>query len=89
MGHDGSKKLRCLIGDRAHELAPGAPAAGGDAAFGCKAALDEAAGGIDEVMERVRALLQLAVEIPLVAHVIAAANVRDGISETAIDEREA
>lgn len=88
MGDDGSKKLRRLIDHGTHQLATSATAAGGDAPFRGVAALNESACGIDEVIKRVRALHELAIEIPLVAEIIAAADVRDGIGETAIDKGE-
>ena len=58
----------------------------GDAARRGKPLVDEVLCDIHEVVERVFALLQLAVEVPLVTEIIAAADVRDGESKAAVEQ---
>ena len=89
VGHDGAVLLRILVDDRAHQLAACGPAAGGNLALGGVALLDQAAADIDEVVESVGALEHLALQVPAPAEVVAAADMRDGIGEAAVDQAEA
>ena len=53
------------------------------------AAVDEVPGAVDEVRERVALVQQLAVLVPLPAHLAAAAHVRDGEDHAAVELRQA
>src|SRR5262245_52310602 len=50
---------------------------------------EQAAGGMDEIVERVGATVELAVEIPLIAPVVAAADMGDGIGIAAVEQAQA
>jgi hypothetical protein len=52
------------------------------------AQVDQPLGHIDEIVEGVGALVELAVEIPLIAKIVAAANMRDGIGKAAVEQRQ-
>ena len=86
LGDDAEEQIGRHVGDRAHQHAAGAaamrddPPARGIALFG-----EELARG-DEVGERVRLLLALAVLVPAIALVLAAAHMGDGVDEAAIDQ---
>ena len=78
--------LGVLIDDRPHQLAARRASAGGDHALRGVALGDQAPARIDEIVEGVGALEQLALQIPAPPEIIAAADMRDGIGEAAIDE---
>ena len=86
IGDDRAPQLGRLVGHRPHQLAPGRPALRRDPAFRGIAKLDQPARNIDEIVERVGPPGQLPVEIPAVAKVIPAANMRNGIGEAAVDQ---
>ena len=54
-----------------------------------KPSRDQPLRDVDEIVERVGALLELAVEEPLVAEVVAAADVGDGIGPAAVQQADA
>ena len=80
--------LRRHVGDRAHQQSAGAAAGGEDLVLRDVALRDEELGRVDEIGEGVFLLEQLAVLVPLPAHFLAAADVRDGVDEPAVDQRE-
>ena len=53
-----------------------------------KALRDHEARHVDEIVEGVGALVELAVEIPLIAEIVAAADMGDGIGKAAIEQRQ-
>ncbi len=89
MRHHGPEQLRRLIHDGAHQFAAGRTAAGRDHPRRGPAGLNQALGGIDEIVERVGALGQFAIEIPAIAQIVAAANLRDGKGDAATQQAQA
>src|SRR3546814_10303715 len=75
--------------DRAHQFAARRAALNGEAAGRCEAGLDQPARAIDEIVEGVGAFFQLAVQIPAIAHVVAAPDVRDRIGEAPVQQGQA
>src|SRR3546814_12962881 len=75
--------------DRAHHFAARRAALNGEAAGRCEAGLDQPARAIDEIVEGVGAFFQLAVQIPAIAHVVAAPDVRDRIGEAPVQQGQA
>ena len=88
LGDDAGEQFAGAVGDRAHQHAAGAAAMADDAFCAGVFRLDQRASGRGEIIERVRLLLALAVEIPAPALVGAAADMRDRIDEAAIDQRQ-
>ena len=86
LGDDAEKQLGRHVGDGAHQHAAGAAALGDDAALGGEACCREIFARGDEVGEAVHLLLALALAVPAIALVLAAADMGDGIDEAAVDE---
>ncbi len=78
-----------LVEDRAHEQAAGAAAADGEPVLRGVALLHQVLGAGDEVAERVLLVQHAAGVVPLLAHLAAAADVRDGDGHAAVHQREA
>ena len=78
-----------LVDHRAHQFAAGRSALRRDIARLGIAGVDQPAGDIDEIVEGVGAALELPVEEPLIAKVVAAADMGDGERDPAIDQAEA
>src|SRR5690606_21382734 len=74
---------------RTHQLAAGRAARDRDAPRLGKAALDQSLRHVDEVGEGVDPAFELAGLVPRTPEVVAAADMRDGIGEAAVDEAEA
>ena len=74
------------LADRAHEHAARAAAMGDDASARRVACIDQGLAAGDEIRERVRLLLALAIHVPAPALLGAAADMRDRIDESAVDE---
>ena len=83
-GDDAEKELRRHVGDGAHQHAARASAVGDDAAACSETLLGEKLTGRDEIGEAVDLLLPLAVLVPAIALVLAAAHMGNGIDEAAI-----
>src|SRR3546814_7567067 len=69
----------CHVRDRAHQQAAGAAAMGSDAVGRGVAFPDEVVGDVDEVGEGVLLAQQLAVVVPPATHLLATADVGDGV----------
>ncbi len=78
--------LRRHVGHRAHQQAAGATTGCGNAVLGGVPLGDQTAGDIDKVIEGVFLVQQLAIVVPLAPHFLAAADVRDGIHHTAVQQ---
>ena len=87
VGDDAEEEVRRHVGDNAHQHAARGAAVGDDAATAGEAELHEMFARRDEIVEGVKLLVQLAVGVPMVAFVLAAADMRDGVDEAAVDER--
>src|SRR5690606_1866301 len=86
VGDDGPVLLRRHVDHRAHQQAAGA-AAHGRHPVGSRVTLGhQEIGDVDEVGEGVDLLQQLAVLIPLPAHLLAAADVGDGVDGAAVHQ---
>jgi len=82
------KQVRTHVGDGAHEQPAGAASTNGQPVLRrIPLPLEKLRGG-DEVGEGVLLLHHLAVVVPLAAHLLAAANVRDGVDDPAVEQRE-
>ncbi len=88
-GDEAREQLRRLVRHGAHQHAARRTALRHDAAFGGVIVGDEVLSAVDEVVKGVLLLGALAVEIPLIALVGAAADMRDHIDEAAIHQRQA
>jgi hypothetical protein len=89
IGQDAGEQLRGEVGDRPHEE-PAGRAALRDHPVGARVAvLDEVPRAVHEVRERVALVQELAVLIPLAAHLTTAAHVRDGEDHAAVQLRQA
>jgi len=86
--HGRAPELRRFVQDRTDERAARAAAHDRDAPLRRVLLLDERPSDVHEVVERVRALLQLARLVPVVAELVAAAHVRDRVHEAAIEQRQ-
>ena len=86
MGDDSAELFRCLVDDGAHQLAARRTATGRDHPRRRPAGRDQALGDINEIVERVGALGELAIKIPLIAQIIAAADLGDGKGHAAIQQ---
>ena len=82
----GFEKVRPHIDHRAHQQTAGAGAFDHQAVLGGPLLPDQEFGAIDEVEERVLLLHEHAVFAPLLAHLVAAANVRDGVGHAAVEQ---
>ena len=89
MGDNRAILLGVLIDDRAHQLAARRAAAGGHHALGGVTLGDQPAPCIDEIVEGVGPLEQLALQIPAPPEIVAAADVGDGIGKAAVHKAEA
>ena len=88
VGDDAEEQVGRHVGDHAHQHAAGRAAVGDDAAAPGVAFPDQELARGDEVGEGVELLLALALRIPAIALVLAAADVGDGEDEAAVDEAE-
>jgi hypothetical protein len=86
MRDDRAPQIGIGIDHRAHQLAARRAARDADAPLAGEAALDQPLRHIDEIVEGVGALVELAVEIPLLAQIVAAADMRDGIGKAAVEQ---
>ena len=77
------------VGDGAHQHAAGRAALRDDAVMRGVALGDEMLGHGDEIAEGVGLLLPLAVLVPGIALVLAAADMGDGVDEAAVGQRQA
>ena len=87
-GDDPGEQLAGAVGDRAHQHAAGAAAMADDAFDAGISGIDQRARRSREIVKAVGLLGALAVEIPAPALVGAAADMRDGIDEAAVDQRQ-
>ena len=87
-GNDAAEQIRPQVGDRPHQETARRAAMGDDFVRRDPAGFDQIIGGGDEVAEGVRFARKLAFAVPAPAFLSAAAHVRDGIDEAAVDQRE-
>ena len=88
VGDHRAPQRRIGIGDDPHQLAARRAAVDRDPARGCEAGGDQPVRHIDEIVERVPALFRLALQIPVIAQIVAAADMRDRKGEAAIEQRQ-
>ena len=86
---DGMEEVGPHVRDRAHEEAARASALDDEPVFRRDLLRDERLRGRDEVGERVLLLQHLPVVVPLLAHLAAAADVRDGDDDAPVEEAQA
>ena len=86
MGGHAAEEVGAFIDDRPHQHPAGAAPGGGDAAGGGVSLGDQVFGAIDEVVEGVALVQQLAGFVPVPAHFHAAPDVGDGKDETTVDQ---
>src|ERR1700739_4440850 len=86
---DGLEQVRTHVDYRAHEQASGAATFDEETIFGSPLLLDEVFGTVNEIVEGVLLVHELAIVVPMLAHVVAAANVRDDESEAAVEQDQA
>ena len=77
------------IDHRPHQQAAGAAAHGVDAPWLAVAVFDQRLGGVDEIVETVRFVRQLALFVPALPQLAAAAHVDQRIDEAAIQQADA
>ena len=88
LGDDRAEQVGPHVRDRAHQQAAGRAALRDQLARRRPAMRHQVFGGRDEIVERVRLLGELAVPVPAPALFRAAAHMRDGENESAIDQRQ-
>ena len=88
MGGDGAPQFGGLVHYSAHEFAAGAPAPNRYATRLREALVDEVPGDVDEVVERIGPLRELALLVPVATEFSTAPDMRDGEDESAVENRD-
>ena len=88
MRHHRAPQSRVAVDHRPHQLAAGGAARDADPPLGGDPARDQPPRHIDEIIEGIGALLQLAALVPRAAHVVAAPDMRDGIGKAPVHQRQ-
>ena len=86
VGDDGAEEIGPHVGDDAHEQPAGAAALRDQLVLAGELVVDQVLRDVDEVVEGVHLLHHLAVVVPRAAHLLAAADVGDGVGEAAVDQ---
>src|SRR5262249_53719956 len=85
-GDDASKQVASPIGDGTHQHATSATAMADNPFCGCVFLFDQRPASGSEIVEAIRFLFALPVQIPAPAFVRSAADMRDGINKSTIDQ---
>ena len=89
MSRHRSPQIRRLVYHRAHQLPTGAASRNGDAPLRNIILVNQVAGHVHEVVERVGAPVQLAGLVPVVPQVVSAADVGQGVDEPTVQQGQA
>src|SRR5215813_15608738 len=80
------KQIRAHVDNRSHQQAPGTSAFNQKMVLGGPLFAYEVLSAINEIVERVLLVHQLAIVVPVLAHIVVVANMRDDVRQAAIEQ---